>query len=295
MASMCGRYSTTMDPETLFGVFGVDPGGSVELENGGADALYGGDTPRPRYNIGPTTDNPVVRVRAAGDGVVRRRIELMRWGLVPSWAKDPSVGNRMFNARAESVSDKPAFRKALATRRCLVPASGFFEWQKLAGPRSTARQKQPYYITPLDGSVLAFAGLWEYWRPRAAGRDRTPTADPTGPDDAIVSYTILTTAAVGAMAEIHDRMPLILPAADWDSWLDETAGAEQVVPLLAPPSPDLVAGLEFRAVSSRVGAVAHDDADILRPVEPLTDRSHPGADADSQPARPPDQPALPLG
>lgn len=293
MAAMCGRYSTTMDPETLFGVFGVDPDAPVELGGTGVDALYGGDAPRPRYNIGPTTDNPVVRVRAAGDGAAHRRIELLRWGLVPSWAKDPSVGNRMFNARAESVSDKPAFRKALATRRCLVPASGFFEWQKLAGPRSTARQKQPYYITPRDGSVMAFAGLWEYWRPRPAehpdehpDEDRRAANDRSGPGNAIVSYTILTTRAVGAMAEIHDRMPLILPAADWDSWLDEAAGTEQVVPLLAPPSPDLVAQLEFRPVGSRVGNVAHDDADILLQVEPLTADGPPGAADERQPALP---------
>ena len=291
---MCGRYSTTMDPETLFGVFGVDPAEPVQLGgDAAANALYGGDAPRPRYNIGPTTDNPVVRIRAIGNGPAHRRIELMRWGLVPSWAKDPSVGNRMFNARAESVSDKPAFRTALARRRCLVPASGFFEWHKLAGPRSTARQKQPYYITPLDGSVLAFAGLWEYWRPRDVPAPDTGDADGSGNGmgdgavAAIVSYTILTTRAVGRMAEIHERMPLILPAADWDSWLDETADAEQLAPLLEPPSPDLVAQLEFRPVGARVGNVAHDDAEILRPVEPS---------AAGQPAQAPvGQPALPLG
>ena len=243
MAAMCGRYATTMDPETLYGVFGVPD----------TQPIYGGDAPRPRYNIGPTTDNPVVRVRAGGDGAHARQIELLHWGLVPSWAKDPSVGNRMFNARAESVSDKPAFRRALDRRRCLVPASGFFEWQKLPG---TAKKplKQPFYITPKDGSVMAFAGLWEYWKPK------------DGESEAIVSYTILTTDAVGEMQAIHDRMPLILPAADWDTWLDETLDGDAVARLLEPPSPDLVAQLEFRPVDQRVGNVANDDAGVLEPI-----------------------------
>ena len=250
MTAMCGRYATTMDPETLYGVFGVDPGS-------GAAALYGGDEPRPRYNIGPTTDNPVVRIRAGGDGAGHRQIELLHWGLVPSWAKDPSVGNRMFNARAESVSDKPAFRRALDRRRCLVPASGFFEWQKVPGTGAKPQKspKQPFYITPRDGSVMAFAGLWEYWK--KAGADAP---------EAVVSYTILTTEAVGQMQAIHDRMPLILPAADWDTWLDESLDGDAVARLLEPPSPDLVAQLEFRPVDQRVGNVRNDDAAILEPI-----------------------------
>jgi putative SOS response-associated peptidase YedK len=256
-----------MDPETLYGVFDAEPGPE------GPAALYGGDAPRPRYNIGPTTDNPVVRERipkpaseeaadstskkaadAQAEGTPVRTIELLHWGLVPSWAKDPSIGNRMFNARAETAATTAAFRTALGKRRCLVPVSGFYEWQKLAGGKGKKVAKQPFYITPEDGSVMALAGLWEYWR--------------HGDDDPIVSYTIITTDAVGPMADIHDRMPLILPASDWDSWLDPGVDAQGIEPLLTPPDLDLVRQLEFRPVGARVGNVRNDDADLLEKVDP---------------------------
>lgn len=195
--------------------------------------------------------------------IVQRRDELdqthrwlrgMRWGLVPSWAKDVSVGNRMFNARAESLQEKSAFRAPFQKRRCLLPASGYFEWRKIgAGPKPV---RQPYYITPADGSVLAFAGVWEFWR--------SATGEP------VLSTTIITTEAVGAVTEIHDRMPLILPAADWDAWLSLELTGNDVAPLLAPPAADLVAALELRPVSSRVGNVRFDDPSLLDrvPVEP---------------------------
>ncbi len=281
---MCGRYATTLDPETLYGIFDAEPdpgtpapGGTVPLESG----PYGGDAPRPRYNIGPTTDNPVVRIRRTDDGEVRR-IDWMHWGLVPSWAKDPSVGNRMFNARAESVPTKGAFRTALGKRRALVPASGFFEWQKLdrATPRSTgsakgrAAAKQPFYIAPADGSVMAFAGLWEYWKPKADGDGEEPPG--------LLSYTILTVEAVGEMAEIHDRMPLILPAEHWDAWLDPARSADDVAALLAPPSQALVRALEFRPVGPAVGNVNNDSPDILRRVQ----QTPAGAEPDGQLALP---------
>ena len=185
----------------------------------------------------------------------------MRWGLVPSWAKDVSVGSRMFNARAESLGDKAAFRTALAKRRCLIPASGYYEWKALgtggrrrerAAPRSV---KQPYYMTPEDGSVMAFAGLWEYWRP-AEG-------------DPVVSMTIITTDAVGPMRDIHDRMPLILPASEWAAWLDPRVDP---TPMLTPPPEQLVAALELRPVGAAVGNVANDDpglVDAVRAVDQL--------------------------
>lgn len=273
MGAMCGRYTTTMDPETLYGLFQAEP----EETDPPAVGRYGGDAPRPRYNIAPTTDNPVIRVRAIGDEPPKRRLELLHWGLVPSWAKDPSVGNRMFNARAESVPEKPAFRRALEKRRCLVPASGFFEWKK-TGTAGRKAAKQPFYITPEDGSVMAFAGLWEYWRPRHPG-------DGEEPGDPIVSYTILTTDAVGEMADIHDRMPLVLPAVDWDSWLDPSSTAEQIDGLLVPPAADLVRGLEFRPVDPRVGNVNNDDPTLLERWEPTLA---------SVPVRADEQLALPL-
>ncbi|GAA1997876.1 SOS response-associated peptidase [Nakamurella flavida] len=257
---MCGRYALTMEPESLYGLFGAVP----DDRSGGPGGLYGGDPVRPRYNIAPTVTIPVVRLRRAaesadGDQEVVREIEPMRWGLVPSWAKDLSVGNRMFNARAESVADKPAFRRALERRRCLVPASGYYEWRKTdvaatAGGRKKV-VKQPFYLTPADGSVMAFAGLWEYWKPAGSGDD----------DPGVVSMTILTTEAVGELASIHDRMPLVLPASEWAAWLDPAVDPR---PLLTPPTPELVAALELRPVGPEVGNVANDRPELAERVDP---------------------------
>ena len=257
MAVMCGRYTLTMEPESLYGIFDAEP----DPDAGGAAGLYGGDPMRPRYNIAPTITVPVVRVDPrVPPADAHRQIEPMRWGLVPSWAKEISVGNRMFNARAESLTTKAAFRTALARRRCLIPASGYYEWKKLAGEVTggsgrTRKSvlKQPYYLTPADRSVMAFAGLWEYWR--------SPDGDP------LVSMTIITSDAVGPMREIHDRMPMILPAGEWDAWLDPRADPE---PMLSPPSEELVAGLELRPIGPRVGAVANDDPELLHRVEPIS-------------------------
>jgi len=261
MADMCGRYTLTMEPESLYGTFDAEP----DPDAGGAAGLYGGDPVRPRYNIAPTITVPVVRVDPrVPPAEARRQVEPMRWGLVPSWAKDISVGNRMFNARAESLATKAAFRTALARRRCLIPASGYYEWKKLGaggsergttGSSGRTRKsvlKQPYYLTPADGSVMAFAGLWEYWR--------SPDGDP------LVSMTIITSDAVGPMRDIHDRMPLILPPSEWDAWLDPQVDPE---PMLTPPSEELVAGLELRPIGPRVGAVANDDPELLQWVEPI--------------------------
>ena len=237
-----------MEPETLYGLFDAEP----DPRAGGADGLYGGDPVRPRYNIAPTVTVPVVRLepKVAPSGAARQ-IEPMRWGLVPSWAKDVSVGSRMFNARAESLSDKAAFRTALAKRRCLIPASGYYEWKALgkaagAGKGRSKVVKQPYFMTPEDGSVMAFAGLWEYWRP-AEG-------------DPVVSMTIITTDAVGPLLDIHDRMPLILPASEWGAWLDPRVDPG---PMLAPPAERLVSALELRPVGAAVGNVANDDPGLV--------------------------------
>ena len=248
-----------MEPETLYGLFDAEP----DTRAGGLDGLYGGDPVRPRYNIAPTITVPVVRLEpkvAPGDAA--RQIEPMRWGLVPSWAKDVSVGSRMFNARAESLGDKAAFRTALAKRRCLIPASGYYEWKVLgkqvagdgAGPKKRGKLvKQPFYMTPEDGSVLAFAGLWEYWR--------------QGDGDPVVSMTIITTDAVGPMRDIHDRMPLVLPASEWAAWLDPRQDPE---PMLTPPSDELVAALERRPIGGQVGNVANDDPSLTDRVVELT-------------------------
>jgi len=254
---MCGRYALTMEPESLYGTFEAEP----DDRAGGAQGLYGGDPVRPRYNIAPTLTVPVVRLEPRVPAEqAHRQIEPMRWGLVPSWAKDVSVGNRMFNARVESLTEKAAFRTALAKRRCLIPASGYYEWRKLGEQTVKGRRrpvKQAYYLTPADGSVMAFAGLWEYWRPRGI--------DSAG--DPVVSMTIITAPAVGPMTEIHERMPLVLPASEWAAWLDPRVDPQ---PMLGPPPDALVEAIERRPVGPQVGNVANDDSGLIAKVPALS-------------------------
>lgn len=269
---MCGRYTVTVDPETLYGEFAcVEDEEHTDLV-GGRYGQYGGDIVRPRYNIAPTDQVPVVLERANDGDRSRpvRRLEAMRWGLVPSWAKDLSVGNRMFNARVEGLTGdeaKPAFRTAVERRRCLLPASGYYEWRKLdaGGSRGSGdgrnrsaggktQRKQAYYITPSDGSMLAFAGLWEFWR--------SPQGEP------VRSATVITVPAAGAMTQIHDRMPLVLPREAWDAWLDLRAGAATVQRWLQPPADEVLDTLELRPVGDRVGSVKNDDKELIQRVEP---------------------------
>jgi putative SOS response-associated peptidase YedK len=190
---MCGRFLLFSDAPTLAGLF--DLAGFPELA--------------PRYNIAPT--QPVVAVRSGEAG---RQLVRLRWGLVAPWAKDTKVAP--INARAETAADKPMFRAALRKRRCLVPASGFYEWLALAG----GKRKQPYCFRPGDERPWAFAGLWERWQ---------------GPDGPVESCAILTTAANEVVRPVHDRMPVILPRQHWAAWLDPQAqDAGQLVPLLRP-------------------------------------------------------------
>ena len=247
---MCGRYAASRSPDDLV----------VEFEAVRAD----GQPPLPAdYNVAPTKDVYVVRHKKERDpegrptGEGHRELRAVRWGLVPSWAKDVSVGNRLLNARVESLTDKPAFRSAARSRRCLVPADGWYEWAK----RLDSPGKQPYFVTPEDGSVLAFAGLWEVW-----GRG----------DDRLYTCTVVTAPAVGTLAEIHPRMPLVLPRERWADWLDPAR--EDVEELAQPTPPELVERLELRPVGTAVNNVANNGAE-------LTAR----AEAVSEPA---DQPAL---
>jgi putative SOS response-associated peptidase YedK len=247
---MCGRYAASSSPDDL----------AIEFEA----VRVEGQKPLPAdYNVAPTKDVYVVRHKKERDaegaptGGGHRELRAVRWGLVPSWAKDVSVGNRMLNARVESLTDKPAFKKAAASRRCLVPADGWFEWAK----RLDTPTKQPYFITPQDGSVLAMAGLWEVW---GRGEDRLYTC------------TIVTTPAVGALTEIHDRMPLVLPPDRWTAWLDP---AREDVEALAEPTPqELVEMLELRPVSTAVNNVANNGRELVERAENVS--------------RPADQPAL---
>jgi putative SOS response-associated peptidase YedK len=202
---MCSRYFLDADGNVIAYAFRVPLAGPI----------------RKRFNIAPTQDAPVVRMSQTGE----REIAMLRWGLVPSWAKDLSAGTKMINARSEGVHAKPAFREALQRRRCLVPATGFFEWKPVG------KRKQPFAITLADRPLFAFAGLWESWR---------------SPDKAFETFTIVTTDANDAVREIHDRMPVILSREDEDAWLE--AAPEAARALLRPYE----GAMKLRAVGARV-------------------------------------------
>jgi len=197
-----------------------------------------------RYNIAPT--QPVAAVRAADEGL---ELVLLRWDLIPSWSKDATIGHKLINARCETVAEKPSFRSAFKQRRCLIPASGFYEWQKQGiGP------KKPFFICPRDGELFSFAGLWERWH------------DPKGEE--VESCTLLTTTANELMQPIHDRMPVILVPSAEEQWLDPRASAEALRSLLVPYTSE---GMEARPVGRWVNNPKHDGTRCLEPMgaEPM--------------------------
>ncbi|MDY7108582.1 MAG: SOS response-associated peptidase [Planctomycetota bacterium] len=240
---MCGRYALMSDPELLVELF----------------ALASLPVLKPRYNIAPTQQAPIVRAPGAsgkgqGGDEGRRRLDFLHWGLIPSWAKDPSMGARMINARSETAAEKPAFRSAMRRRRCLVPADAFYEWQKRAGG------KQPYCIRMRDGSPFAFAGLWERWEPPEGEGEET---------EPVESFTILTTTPNAVMKKLHDRMPVIIPREAYDLWLDETVqDPAKLEKLLSPVSGGL---LEVYPISRRINSPRHDDPACLDPAEEVDD------------------------
>jgi putative SOS response-associated peptidase YedK len=193
----------------------------------------------PRYNIAPTQPVAVVRATAAG-----RSLAFLRWGLIPSWSTDPAIGNRLINARCETVAVKPSFRSAFKQRRCLIPASGFYEWQKLG-----TRLKQPYFIRPRDGGLLALAGVWECWH------------DPQG--QVVETCTILTTEANEIMRPLHDRMPVILDSAAESTWLDPRSSTEALQSLFVPFTSER---MEAYAVSSWVSNAHNQGPRCLEPM-----------------------------
>ncbi|HEY9388486.1 MAG TPA: SOS response-associated peptidase [Mycobacteriales bacterium] len=229
---MCGRYVLARDTANLTEVFGVD-----DAEPTGA----------PGYNVAPTTPVPVVVDRYSPEGERTRLLRVCRWGLVPSWARDTSGAARMINARMETVASRPAFRVALARRRCLVPADGWYEW----AVGLDAPGRIPYYLTPRDGSALAFAGLYEVW---GTGSRRLTTC------------AIITTAATGQLARVHHRMPLLLRPDQWSGWLD----CRTATPALSEPDPDTIAALELRPVGTEVGNVRNQGRHLVAPVVPTT-------------------------
>jgi putative SOS response-associated peptidase YedK len=200
---------------------------------------------QPRFNIAPS--QPVAVVRADPQQVNQRQFVFLHWGLVPSWAKDAMIGNRMTNARAETAADKPSFRTAMKRRRCLIVADGFYEWQ------TVGKRRQPMYIHMRDGRPFGFAGLWETWE----GADHS----------ALESCTILTTSANDLVWPIHDRMPVIIAPADYATWLDSAMQqAEPIFPLLRPYPPE---EMETYPVSTRVNSPARDDAACVERVGEL--------------------------
>jgi len=219
---MCGRYTLATPASALKDTFGLTEV-SGEL--------------RPRFNIAPGQEVAVV----PNDG--ERSLRLFRWGLIPSWAKDPAIGNRMINARAETLAEKPSFRNALRRRRCLIAADGFYEWKK------EGTQKIPYYIRLRSREPFAFAGLWESWHPTGG--------------DPIHSCTIVTTEPNELLAGIHNRMPVILPAAHYGEWLDPSPRDAPAFRELLAPYPE--AEMEAYAVSRLVNSPANDRPECIGP------------------------------
>jgi putative SOS response-associated peptidase YedK len=227
MDAMCGRFTLRAPSRLQLGLFQLAELPSIPC----------------RYNIAPS--QPIAAVRAKAD-TSSRELAMLRWGLIPSWAKDPAIGNTLINARGESVASKPAFRSAFRSRRCLIVADGFYEWQKKDGG------KQPFYIQVRGGEPFAFAGLWEHWH------------DPQG--EIVESAAIVTTDANEIMRPIHNRMPVILAPNHYDLWLDPTMKDPKLLePLLRPyPSEELMAC----PVSTYVNNPRHNDDRCIAPISP---------------------------
>ena len=257
---MCGRYASSRRPEDLVEEFEID---KVEVPE-----------PLPAdYNVAPTKQVYAVVERAPRDGeeaaAPERQLRAVRWGLVPFWAKDPSIGNKMINARMETVHEKPAYRRPFASRRCLLPADGYYEWYPTEQRTKAGKPvKQPFFIHPADGGVLAMAGLYEIWR--------DPTRDDDDPQRFLWTCTVITTTAEDSVGHIHDRMPLMVERDRWSAWLDPgRSGVEELTPLLVPAAPGR---LEAYPVGTAVNNVRNNGAELLDPLP--TD----GDDPDGTPA-----------
>jgi putative SOS response-associated peptidase YedK len=220
---MCGRFTLKTSKEVIARQFGV------EIE----------DELAPRYNIAPTQAVAAIRAGAQGDG--GREFVHLKWGLIPSWAKDASMGARLINARSETVTEKPSFREAFKRRRAIIPADGIYEWQRTEG------RKQPYFIRMRDGSLFGFAGLWERWRNEEG--------------EIIESCSILTTEANEIFSPVHERMPVVLSPESYGEWLDtDVRGVEALKELLRPyPSSEMIA----YPVSSRVNSPQHQGVELI--------------------------------
>jgi putative SOS response-associated peptidase YedK len=269
---MCGRYATARNPDDLVEEFGIE---RVALDEQLA----------PNYNVAPTDDVYAVVERFDKErpsAPPQRQLRVVRWGLVPSWAKDPKIGSKLINARAETLAEKPAFRRAFAVRRCLLPADGYFEWQAasdadpldaatgvgLDPPRRAARKppKQPYFIRQRGGGILPMAGLYEFWRDLHA----EPDADPW-----LWSAAVITTEATDELGRLHDRMPMLVEPQDWAQWLDPRVNdVDQLGRLLVPAASGR---LEAYPVSAQVNDVRHNGPELIEPLpgEPVEVKTAP--------------------
>lgn len=234
---MCGRYATSRTSSQL----------ERDFEAGLGDLYLPADAD---YNAAPTKPEPLVVSRRDEEGAaMRREVVTARWGLIPSWAKDPAIGNRLINARSETVAEKPAFAKAFARRRALIPADGFYEWYQPVADEEPKQRKQPFYLTGRRGEHLALAGLYEFWK------------NPEGVW--VLSYTILTTSADGDDGRIHDRAPLLVPAGVRDAWLDTTVTGQEVLAELVPATPG---ALDLWPVSTLVNNVRNNGPELIEPI-----------------------------
>jgi putative SOS response-associated peptidase YedK len=276
---MCGRYASSRNPDELRLEFEVDAPAGLAGAGPGEDVTGAVDN----YNVAPTDRVPVVveRLPRPVDGADEpsgwtetnvttdsssidvggrafRWLRLLQWGLVPPWAKDRSVASRMINARVETLLDR-AYRRPALARRCLVPADGWYEWQRrpTTGGSGTAPAKQPYFMSATTGQTLAFAGVYEFWRNDAL--------HPDDPAAWLTSFTVITMAAEPDLGHIHDRMPLVLPRDRWDDWLDPDLRDESAVRhLIRAPEPGRFAA---RPVSSRVNSVRENGPDLVTEVQ----------------------------
>jgi putative SOS response-associated peptidase YedK len=287
---MCGRFASARKRQELLEEFGVQRDRVAEPlrpdynvaptkpvyavvtrrpEDSGKEHGAGPDEAAPDGAAGDQAGQPGAGEGQAGEGQAAehqaaeregvRELRVVRWGLVPFWAKDISIGSRLINARAETVASKPAFRRAFARHRCLLPADGFYEWEKSGDPKSP--RKQPYYIRREDGGVLAFAGLYELWR----DKDR-PDDDP---DSWLWTATIITTRAEDEVGRIHDRMPMVIEPARWADWLDPAASSTEALHGLMTPAASV--HLTTYPVSTEVNSVRHNGPGLIEPMEGESD------------------------
>jgi putative SOS response-associated peptidase YedK len=264
---MCGRYASARSRVELLEEFRVE-------RDRAAEPL------QPDYNVAPTKpvyavltreskepkDSAGAAAASAAAPAAVRELRVVRWGLVPFWAKDPSIGSRLINARAETVDSKPAFRRAFARRRCLLPADGYYEWQRRPGTAGRPAAKQPYFICRADGGPLAFAGLYELWR------------DSELPDEHerawLWTAAIITTSAPDELGEIHDRMPMVISPDRWADWLDPAG--EDPAALRALLAPAAAGGLTSYPVSTAVNSVRNNGPELIERAEPVPEHGPPG-------------------